>query len=603
MNPNRQNQLIIVTTTDILFVHLSTLQQNHQLSLNVTESQTIRQVLLCTATNKLYGITDRLVFELRPDYPTENAYKCLFDAVVLKEERAVHNDHDPIRCVDISADGSIMCICWTNGILILRQTIQQSPPQWQAQQFVQVADKHLQCAFIRFDGAPVPVLAITTLTNLLVVDLQPIMLSTNILKFARAPRAVNISPDGELMTVITASGACRVYNAARIAQQLADRQKIEQQRCDRHSAVNLRSTLDRILSRSRLELHLAEFHRYPCEHRSIIWQQLLRVPRNVPAFASLRKLGEHSCIAHFSRMYPLQDATAAHDVTAIVSALVHWCPALAALESLPHFVFPFRRLFAPDILATFETIATLLLNHGQMWLELSAAMPLFSYLAMCDKLLAHFQPQLHRFYAHHAIPTAVYIGWPLETGFAEVLNESQWLVLWDHVCTRPAWWLPFVVVALQAQLRDVIRRLPGRPECERFFREFVGEQMDIGRIALRADELAVTCPVNLHPRQFLRADESLASSDDADDGYRLFTNYPRFVDRLRIEQCATAVENDKTKRFVNGKLFEMEGLKRSLEQLVLGGERNEEHERWLTKAEAVYAATVEQLEMKDNFLI
>lgn len=594
------------------------------------EQYDFQQLLFSSADNIIYGITNRKAFVAWPasgDAPT-----VAFDAVRLKYDflrtnsvtsigasaasaHPVTNDFDDtVRHVDVRpGDGRQMCVCSDDGILIvrhLRAATSSSSGGWQAQQFVQlsVSIKHLRCSFVPTDTADSPqlLLVVTTASATCLVDVtrslcQPMLTVDQ--PIAARNLIAPVSPSGDWIAIVAPHcprGEFRLFSVARILAAFAEQRTTLAALADRQIADQLQRDLGHILTPARLERQLTETHEYPRKYRHLIWHYVLRLPRHRLAFERLQRLGAHPCTANYATTYPLADRTAGRHLVRIVSALAHWCPALGALAWLPRFVFPFLRVYPHDPLAAFETIATLLLNHGQLWLEFSAVVPPHNYLALCERLLAHYVPRLHAFYAASDVTATLYVGSLLEAAFTEVLDEAQWMRLWDHVCTRPAWWLPFALVAFNKLMwRGVgtASAASGRAECEQRFGEHAS-QVDMGRLAELADRWAVECPAGLHPRQYLEEFRALAvegnAGDSDEDGYRKFTNFPRFVeDWYRAEG---AVKPRDMARLVNERLLDMEQLKGALVEWAAESGRHAEHDRRLFEAEKLYADTMQMLE-------
>lgn len=641
MEWQKNDLLIVLTARQAYFLNSISLERNGVWKF---PKANFTQFLYNAAHNLMYGIAENEVFCLWPEPENTTSAVYRFDALHAKldflrthaatvietntqpqqpSDCALVNDFDDaIRSADISPDGHTMCICSSDGLLLLSD--RHRSQQWKPYMFLRLAaSEHTLCRYIpnaepaAANATERPLILISTTTDTFIADTGGSKWCMHLQSVASSN--ATMSRCGTKFFVIQTDGNnCRIFSTKPIrAQHSAASADAASARLMRTSA-RLNTELERMLPRDRLERQLEEHHNYPDLHRALIWQTLLGVPRNNAAFQELQDCGPHPCTEHFARDYPLKDQTAARQLQRIVSALAHWCPPLGGLAYLPRFVFPFLRVYPYAIRAAFETVATLLLNHGQMWLEFSAAAPPANYLAICENLLAHYEPSLHRFYERHAVPRQLYIGSLLEAAFTEVLDEQQWLRLWDHICTRPAWWLPFCVVAFNAAMRNaILASLPtnvaaaaapaaaGRQACEVLFAQHAHD-VDIARLVARADRMAAECPKVLDPRQYMEdfrtlgvAGKTTAAATDgggdglANGGYRKFVNYPRFVAAdCSHGRTADAAARSAAIRSVNDKLLEMERLKVELENVVAEGKRCQVHDALLAQAERLYADSV-----------
>lgn len=620
---HKDDIVIVLTKLRAYFVNSITMERN---KVYTFPDANFTRILFNAQTDILYGSTDREIIVLWPPEPANANNPACLDAVRVKEDflrthaatminpqqynRAncddVNDFDDTIRCVDISTNGQFMCICSSDGILFLRQRKQVRA--WKPYRFLRLPSaEHTRCRFIPTTDAQLQLLLISSRTDSFILEAESLW-CTHLQSSDSTIETISLH--GTKFCLIEADGYCRIFNTLPTREKFANHQAAVQLTTQRGNSARLLSQLEALLPRERLERQLEEHHSYPADHRALIWQTVLSVPRNDAAFARLLSCGPHPCAEQFDRKYPLKDRTAARHLLRIVSALAHWCPPIAGLEYLPRFVFPFLCVYPYSIRGAFETIATLMLNHGQMLLEFSAAAPPANYLAICENLLAHFEPRLHQFYKRNEVPRQLYIGSLLEPAFTEVLDKPQWLRLWDHICTRPAWWLPFGLVAFNVELRNAVlsssvpnaRAAVAREACEVLFAEHAHD-VDIARLVRRADQMASECPKELDPRQYMEDFRTLGvtikagnqgDGDGADaEGYRKFTNYPRFV----AADCANRRFNGgaaraTTVRCINDKLLEMERLKNQLKKVAAEGTRCQKHDALLAEAERLYAESV-----------
>lgn len=290
-----------------------------------------------------------------------------------------------------------------------------------------------------------------------------------------------------------------------------------------------------LLPRKRLIAILNEYNEYP--QRQVVWRSLLKLPNNDSTFCELLRKGYHPCVSSFDKQFPLKSRAALRNLKKIVSCLAHWSPAFAVSDFVPHFVFPFLKVHEMNLLFTFEVCATVLLNHGQLLFEFAPREP-FNYLGMIENLIAHYDPKLMDFFMRRKVTSKTF-AWPIvQTAFAEVLDTTQWLQLWDHLVTNTPDFLVFAAVAYNITQRPVVMRLESLEEIECFFRD--QNLIDMKRLLRTAYTLARDCPESLQPRQYLRSFTPLLSPV-----YQKFYNYPReVVDRSVAERERRALERD-----------------------------------------------------------
>lgn len=308
---------------------------------------------------------------------------------------------------------------------------------------------------------------------------------------------------------------------------------------------------------------------------------MLQLPNNIEEFAQLLKRGTHPCTAQFDEKYPLMDVAISRKLKRIVSALAHWSPVLAHCDFIANFIFPFLKVFENNDLMCFESVATILLNHGQLWFEFAPLAPI-NYLGIMENILANFEPGLMQFYKANFVNANVY-GWSLvQSAFTEVLDDLQWLQLWDNVVSQPPEFLLFCVVAYNVLLKSSIMRLESITAVENFFEEQTN--LNVLRIITKAEELMKQCPTELLPRHFMTPMKPLHS-----DQYQKLTNYPKILVE-KISTNSNCVQNEV--RLLNRKMFELEKLERSLAESADDEAKREEHCRRLKEVERTFEEAI-----------
>lgn len=356
-----------------------------------------------------------------------------------------------------------------------------------------------------------------------------------------------------------------------------------------------------MLPRPRMLTILKEFGEYPAEHRQIIWQTMLKVPHNSNAFTELLKKGIHPCVHRLSEIYPLRDDEMMASMKKILSCLAHWSrvfsiPCDWQTNFLPTFIFPFLKFMPKNSLVAFETIATILLNHCQLWMEFCPKEPI-NYLGMCENILAHFEPTLFKFYRMHAITSNVF-AWSLaRTAFTEALDEPQWLQLWDHIVSGPSYILIFAIVAFNSMHKASIMRLYNAQAVEAYFDE--PSAMDMNAFLKRIYSFMAKCPEHLHPQQYMVEFEALACNQ-----YQKFTNYPKQLFDRRTKNTDRLVQE---MQLISKKYAELERIELAMVDRLGNAMRTDEHERRMRNVELAYEDTLlrelERVEQQRKHLI
>lgn len=308
---------------------------------------------------------------------------------------------------------------------------------------------------------------------------------------------------------------------------------------------------------------------------------MLQLPNNIEEFAQLLKRGSHPCTAQFDEKYPLKDVNTSRNLKRIVSALAHWSPVLARCDFIANFVFPFLKVYENNALLCFEAVATIMLNHGQLWFEFAPLAPI-NYLGIMENILANFEPALMQFYKANLV-TANEFGWPLvHSAFTEVLDDLQWLQLWDNVISQPPEFLLFCVVAYNVLLKSSIMRLESKAAIANFFEEQT--TLNVLKVITKAEELMKFCPSDLHPRNFMTSMTPLHS-----DQYQKLSNFPQIMMK-KTSTTSNCVKNEV--RLLNQKMFELEKIEQSLAETANDEAKREEHRRRLEEVDRTYEEAI-----------
>lgn len=260
---------------------------------------------------------------------------------------------------------------------------------------------------------------------------------------------------------------------------------------------------------------------YPEEYRNVIWCVLLRLPVNKDAFLDLKSREAPQNVATFTKSLKCLDMpqNEVHKFTDLISNLINWSPILASIDYIPGLVYPFTKIFPNSQLLTFEIVATILLNYGQLWFEFHPLEP-FNFLGMCEDVLMLMDAGLATFYHENNITPEMYAWYLVKTSFTEVLSESFWFTLWDTIVSNPPYFLVFIIVAFNSINRYNIMRQTCFEDIVNFFKRKCA--MHIKRIIRMAHEMDADYPECAHPKKFYTKFMPIPKHY-----YPVFDSYPR----------------------------------------------------------------------------
>ncbi|XP_032590205.1 TBC1 domain family member 31 isoform X2 [Drosophila grimshawi] len=405
--------------------------------------------------------------------------------------------------------------------------------------------------------------------------------------------SVSVSRDGKLLSVLSKSGevnvwsTCRLYNSLQVQTQCITqlRAVLKQPKLPYHFSGSMNCELRQLLKRDRLRAILGEYGCYPEKYRFIIWSSLLELPSNGAQYQALLKLGQPAIVRQKARALKIKSDAQRRAVIKVWSCLAHWCKVFGYVDFMPHLVFPFIKQMPKNGLVVFELVVTLLLNHLQLGFEFHP-MPPDNYLAMCENLLQLQDEQLSKFYQTLDVKPKDYAWSLLTNGFAEVLEEHQWLVLWDNIVTEQPYFVVFVVVAYNLLHREVILRLPDKEAVLWFFHE--QNPTDVAKWMLRSRKLMSKCDPNVHAQRFIPPFASIPKGV-----YPKFLNYPIDWIEQQEEQTEALVKQHQEidVRIRNLELEELQIIDR-----LENGLKQEEHARRLKEMEKLYQDTIQREE-------
>uniref|UniRef100_A0A8D9A8H8 TBC1 domain family member 31 n=1 Tax=Cacopsylla melanoneura TaxID=428564 RepID=A0A8D9A8H8_9HEMI len=273
---------------------------------------------------------------------------------------------------------------------------------------------------------------------------------------------------------------------------------------------------------NRLRPLLKQFAEYPAKFRPLVWKTILKIPHNLDAYKSLDSKPLHWAADKLDEKYPVQNSSLLKALKRLMSCLSHWNPLFSLITYLPEFVFPFVTLLRNEPCALFEIIVTIIVNHCQHWFQYFPFPPI-NTLALIENILADRDPGLLEHYYRIGLTSNVYAWLLLQSAFSEVLAESQWLVLWDHVLSNEPWFLLMTVVAFNIQCRNVILSMDKIELIENFFHS--QNALDVHKLMKIAYELNSTVSSDVHPRQYYKQSVPLIQGPV----YQPYEEYPKFV--------------------------------------------------------------------------
>lgn len=260
---------------------------------------------------------------------------------------------------------------------------------------------------------------------------------------------------------------------------------------------------------------------YPEEYRNVIWCVLLQLPVNKDNFLHLKCQKESKVARNFAKCLsnidmPREEAKNLGD---LIAHLSNWSPLFKQVEFIPGIVYPFIKVFPNSQLLTFEIVATILLNYGQLWFEFYPLDP-YNFLGMCENVLMLMDAGLAAFYYQNNITPQIYAWSLIKSSFSDVLSETFWFTLWDTIVSNPPYFLVFIIVAFNTTNRYNIMRLKCVENITKFFHSM--NPLHIKRIIRVAHEMDADYPEIAHPKKFYRKFTPIPKQC-----YPIFDNFPK----------------------------------------------------------------------------
>lgn len=151
----------------------------------------------------------------------------------------------------------------------------------------------------------------------------------------------------------------------------------------------------------------------------------------------------------------------------------------------------------------FEASMYILFNYCQKWFEYYPLPPL-NILGIIENVLLEADPVLFDYFCEHGITSTTY-AWPLlQTMMSEVLDPTDWLILWDHLLSiQKPWFLLLCAIAYNILYRKTITT---KLQTSEDFQKFYTTQGHIAvkRILKLAHRLDCDTPYRIHPCRYLK---------------------------------------------------------------------------------------------------
>ncbi|KAJ0174813.1 hypothetical protein K1T71_009921 [Dendrolimus kikuchii] len=403
-----------------------------------------------------------------------------------------------------------------------------------------------QIAFIPqvFDGGANKILAILSSDCMLnLLDLESLTIIYCIHPESSGIRKFVVSPTGKYFLCILQMGEVNIYNSSFVMdltqssffretrEVKSDIPCASTHKCVSHqnstSKAEVEQKMKICMDSARLRRIIMQYGEYPDKFRSIIWRSLLDTPRNKMAYAALVDKEIHPVYKDIEKQFTIHSSVTLRSLKRLLSCLAHWCPLFGVMKFLPGFVFPFVKVLQKDPLLLFESVATVLLNHCQLWFEY-APFPPISILAIVENVLAEHDQSLLNHFCEVGVTSQTYALKILETAFSEVLTCSEWLILWDHILSNEPAFILMAVVSYNIVQRNAIKRLKTHEQLESFFH--MQNPIDKKAFLKKAYVLINDTPEDIHPRRFFNSFVSLEKGEC----YQQFTGYPKATICLKL---------------------------------------------------------------------
>ncbi|XP_024216268.1 TBC1 domain family member 31-like [Halyomorpha halys] len=203
---------------------------------------------------------------------------------------------------------------------------------------------------------------------------------------------------------------------------------------------------------------------FPSDLRPFLWRRILSLPLNTTAYRDICRKGLHRAFSNILEN-PVLPIDLRFPVSRLVSNLVFWCPLLQYINCLPLMILRFSKLFKSSPMVAFEVVATILVNYCQKWFS---EFPLVSQdiTNYIEYVVKRFDLDLWNHFNKIGIHNIVYTCPIMQTLFAEVLVENDWLALWDNVLISETDFLTLAVAAFYIVNKNLFLSCKSKEEFE-----------------------------------------------------------------------------------------------------------------------------------------
>lgn len=356
------------------------------------------------------------------------------------------------------------------------------------------------------------------------------------------------------------------------------------------SDLRFQNELKSLLTTQRLKQILQEYDCYPTKYRKIIWCSLLQLPNNKDQYRDLIQMGIPQPVALKAQQIRLKNVTLKRNLVKCWSCLAQWCKVFAHNDSMPDLIFPFVKMYEQNPVTAFEVCCTLIHNNFQLFFEYHPLEPR-NYLGICSNIIQHFDKSLYEFYREKEITASIYAWSLLKNSLSEVLDENQWLCLWDNVLSAPLYYLIFLVVAYNILQKEVIIRLPDKNAVQLFFRD--QNPICVKKLTSKAYKLLEKCPEQIHPKKYFSEFQRIPHNV-----YPKFLKFPQKCLDIYEEKFA---DLNKLHTALDVRMRELELEELNILRRLENGLRQEEHTKRLKEIELFYANTLKREEERVNY--
>lgn len=229
-----------------------------------------------------------------------------------------------IKYVAISSDAKQMCISTIDGSLMIFIAAKND---WKLDKIYFTTCMSIrQCIFM----CPTPLsnaflACVTSGLDIILLHLDKPMLK--IILQESLTKHIVASSNSLMLGAILSDGECLIFNLPEILKEydLKSTKDYDAHFISHHNKHTKDGQITQNISRHRLTRILNEFNVYPLKYRTIIWQTLLDLPKNVTEFGLLVEKGFHACTNDYEQRFPSINATEMRKLKCICSFLAHWC--------------------------------------------------------------------------------------------------------------------------------------------------------------------------------------------------------------------------------------------------------------------------------------